>query len=116
MAKYRKKPVEVEAVQVSWKTWDDVCGFIEAHGCTNRPPATDDLPPEEASDTLGETGHENLAGKTVSGYIRFELPTTPGEMAVFRHGDWVLPDSRPGTFYPVKPDVFEATYEPVEET
>jgi len=30
-------------------------------------------------------------------------------------GDWIIPDGIDGTFYPCKPDIFEATYEPVAE-
>lgn len=30
-------------------------------------------------------------------------------------GDWILPEPDGQYFYPVKPDIFEATYEPVEE-
>ena len=29
-------------------------------------------------------------------------------------GDWILTDPRTGDTWPVKPDIFEATYEPVE--
>jgi len=27
MAKYRKKPVEVEEIQVRWENWEDLCRF-----------------------------------------------------------------------------------------
>lgn len=41
--------------------------------------------------------------------------TVHGEIAVARHGDWIIPEAEPGRFYPCKPDVFAATYEAVEE-
>jgi hypothetical protein len=41
--------------------------------------------------------------------------TVHGELAVVRHGDWIVPEKTPGRFYPVKPDVFAATYEPVAQ-
>ena len=103
MAKYRKKPVVIEAVQLRWDTWNEVCEFV---GDTISPdsPAWN-IGPDEASDTCGESGPD---------YIAFYVTTTHGEQAVVRHGDWIIPDSRPGTFYPCKPDIFDATYEPVE--
>ena len=38
------------------------------------------------------------------------IPTLEGKMKV-SNGDWVIK----GEFYPCKPDIFEATYEPVED-
>ena len=28
MAKFRKKPVVIDAVQLTWQNWDEVCDFI----------------------------------------------------------------------------------------
>ena len=39
--------------------------------------------------------------------------TLEGPIAV-SHGDWIITGIR-GEYYPCKPDIFEATYEPVEE-
>lgn len=101
---FRKKPVEIQAVQLSWQNWNAVCEFVgDAIGPDN-PART--ISADEASDTCGESGPD---------YIAVDLTTTHGETAVFRHGDWIIPDSKPGTFYPCKPDIFEATYEPVGE-
>lgn len=36
-----------------------------------------------------------------------------GQTVVLEVGDWVIPDGKPNTFYPCKPDVFEKTYEAV---
>lgn len=41
-----------------------------------------------------------------------EIPTPEGDMFVSR-GDWVIKGVK-GEFYPCKPDVFAATYEPAE--
>lgn len=104
--KFRKKPVVIEAVQLTWANWNEVCEFVGDV-------ISDDnsgyrISAEEASDTCGEDGPE---------YIAIKVTTTHGEEAVVRHGDWIIPDSKPGTFYPCKPDVFAATYdfEPDEE-
>jgi hypothetical protein len=29
-------------------------------------------------------------------------------------GDWIVPEPNGENYYPIKPDIFEATYEPVE--
>lgn len=102
--RYRKKPVEVEAVQLRWSTQHEVHELVgEVMNSTN--PAYE-IPPDEASDTCGEDGPT---------YLAFKVTTMHGETAIVRHGDWIIRDGIPGTFYPCKPDIFEATYEPVEE-
>jgi len=83
--KYRKKPVAIEAVQ-----W---------HG--------DDRNEEELLHHLdGCTGwHMNDEG--------IAIPTLEGEMTA-SPGDWIIKGVQ-GEFYPCKPDIFEATYEPADE-
>lgn len=104
VGRFRRKPTEVQAVQLSWATWNDVCELVgDAIGEHN--PAYY-ISPDDVSDTCGETGE----------YIGLNLKTMHGEIAVFRHGDWIIPDAKPGTFYPCNPTVFKNTYEPVEET
>jgi len=102
--RFRKKPVVIEAVQLRWATWGEVCEFVGPAISPTSPAWY--IPAEEASDTCGEPGPQ---------YIAFDVTTTHGERAVVRHGDWIIPDSKPGTFYPCKPDIFAATYEPVED-
>ena len=84
MAKYRKRPVVVEAVQfnsqsLSWP--DDVV-----------PWSTGDMQPRDMS----------------WGFIN----TLEGRMHV-QHGDWIITGIK-GERYPCKPDIFEATYELVQ--
>lgn len=104
MGRYRKKPVEIEAVQLRWSTWCEVCEFVGPIINDSNPARY--ITAAEASDTCGEPGPE---------YIAITVRTTHGEEAIVRHGDWIIPDSRPGTFYPCKPEVFAATYEEVVE-
>jgi hypothetical protein len=40
----------------------------------------------------------------------FLIPTLEGEMKA-SYGDWIIKGVK-GEFYPCKPDIFEATYEP----
>ena len=44
--------------------------------------------------------------------IRFM--TIHGDKAVARFGDWVVKDGAPGTYYPVKPEIFDKTYDALE--
>lgn len=90
MPRYRKKPVVIEAVQ-----------FIGT--------------PESCSDVtefLGGTHEHNHSWKhrtTDGGFIH----TLEGEME-FGVGDWIIRGVA-GEYYPCKPEIFLATYEPVDE-
>ena len=35
-----------------------------------------------------------------------------GQIVFLQKGDWIVPEKEAGRFYPVKPEVFAATYEP----
>jgi hypothetical protein len=100
----RKKPVIVEAVQLCWGNWADVVCFLGTALVAENPDGAR-MVRGDISDTCGEPGPE---------YIALEVRTIHGEVATVRHGDWIIPDGEPGRFYPCKPDIFEATYEPVE--
>jgi hypothetical protein len=86
--KYRKKPVIVEAIQ--WTGYNT----------------------HEVWDAFGTDG---IVGPMASNIDHLILTTVHGDPAPCRINDWVIPDGKPGTFYPCKPDIFEATYEPVTE-
>lgn len=89
--KYRKKPVIIEAVQLTKKTLNpDVVGFIGEE--VNYPECK-----------IG--GIDPSDGK-------FKIKTLEGDM-VAEIGDYIIKGIK-GEFYPCKPDIFEATYEPVE--
>lgn len=100
MPQYRKKPIIIDAVQLLWKNWPAVCEFLAT---SVKGISAKNIAREEASDMCGEEGQA----------MSLEVQTTHGEIAVVRHGDWIIPDSKPGTFYPCKPDIFEKTYEPI---
>jgi hypothetical protein len=85
--KYRKKPVVIEAMQ-----WKGRVNCDEAHDFIGLPRCSD-----------GELNHDRL-----------HIPTLEGTMTA-RPGDWIIKGVQ-GEFYPCKPDIFEATYEPVEES
>lgn len=91
--KYRKKPVVVEAVQ--WDGTEDGCQRIKA------------LFP--ALETTAKTGH--LRKPEVS-YWRIHTLKGGHEVSP---GDYIIKGVK-GEFYPCKPDIFAATYEPVGES
>lgn len=95
MPKFRKKPVVINAVQWNGKNFDEVMNFMEEfHGSK--------LNYENAEEAALKSGKLTIttmhAGQTV-------------EVVA---GDWIVPDGKPNTFYPIKPEVFEKTYEAVE--
>jgi hypothetical protein len=84
--KYRKKPVEVEAVR-----WE----------------------PDDFGRNRNTWGWwpEARKWKVSAVDLTLFIPTLEGEMQA-RPGDWIIREIK-GEFYPCKPDIFAATYEPV---
>lgn len=88
MPKFRKKPVIIEAMQL---------------------PAENEDASEELIEFLNSAGdgvifsdrHGGISINTLEGAMRGDP------------GDWIIKGVK-GEFYPCKPDIFEATYEPVE--
>lgn len=86
MAKYRKKPVTIEAIQWTGENAGEVQAFLH-------------------------NGHEFAADGWVKG-IYVEIGTLEGLM-VASIGDWIIRGVK-GEHYPCKPDIFAATYGVVE--
>lgn len=99
MGKYRKKPVIINAVQVTWKTWSELCDFLGDIINEQNPGRRS----EDFSDTCGE----------ISPYIELTIPTLEGNI-IAKHGDWIIRGIH-GEFYPCKPDIFNKTYSLVED-
>lgn len=93
--KYHKKPVEIEAVQLTWANWGEVCDFVQ-------------LPwgPEGVHGCHSDKGVESDSGEKI-GLI---IPTLEGNMLA-NENDYIIKGVH-GEFYPCKPDIFEETYEP----
>lgn len=83
MAKYKKKPVVVEAVQWTGENRAEICAFLERF------------------DMLHCKWNE-LYIETLEGVMHAEP------------GDYIIKGVN-GEFYPCKPDIFEKTYEKVED-
>jgi hypothetical protein len=87
MDKYRKLPVEIEAVQLSKDNHQHVATLIAAAGYNvrhwSKPPM-----------------------RMVTGLV---IETMEGNMEA-AYGDWIIKGVK-GEFYPCKPDIFAQTYE-----
>lgn len=92
MKKYRKKPVVVEAMQLRWDTWSEMCDHVSVGKLSDGKPE-------------GKTGKNNTIG--------LAIPTLEGLMMA-EENDWIIKGIK-GELYPCKPDIFEATYEEVTE-
>jgi hypothetical protein len=100
--KFRKKPVVIEAVKLGWDTWNEMCAFAGVGYLKDGKPEGCYVGP----DGKPRDGHE------VSDKMGLLIPTLEGVM-VGTQGDWIIRGVK-GELYPCKPDIFEATYEPVE--
>lgn len=82
--KYRKKPVVVNAVQITPDNDDEILSFMEETNCP--------------FEMIGD--HEMV------------IHTLEGDMHLSKN-DWLIQGVQ-GEFYPCKPDIFEQTYEAAE--
>lgn len=94
MAKYRKKPVIIEAYQ-----------FTKENFSRDKKP----LWLKEAISENKICLYSQYGGKVIGG----EIGTLEGNMKV-SEGDFIIKGVN-GEFYPCKPDIFEKTYEKVED-
>jgi hypothetical protein len=97
MAMFRKKPVVIEAFQLTketresnehWPSWARIAWNKDYH-------EEGALYPHDTGSAVGP-----LAIMTKEGVMRAN------------YGDWIIQGVK-GEIYPCKPDIFEATYEPV---
>jgi hypothetical protein len=101
MAKYRKKPVVIEAILFDGTNHDEIAAF----GCKGEPCA---------EWSVAGLGVEDGPPPVVGPIDRFfDIETLEGTMRA-NAGDWIIRGIK-GEFYPCKPDIFEATYEAVIE-
>ncbi len=90
MGFYRKKPVVIQAVQLRWDTWDEMCDFAGVGRLEDGKPS----------------GHQD------GEHIGLDIPTLEGLMHA-NENDWIIRGVK-NELYACKPDIFEATYEAVE--
>jgi len=94
--KYRKRPIVVEAVQVTAENALDVCGWIN-----------DGVDEMKQPDARSDAYQRYMFGEPQTMVV--EVPTLHGDTEAVE-GDWVIRGPQ-GDFWPVKPDIFEKTYE-----
>lgn len=98
----RKRPVEVEAVQLTWGTWNEVCDFLGEFPDGMRGVYLDENN-EPADEFPGDRSDTEMV------HIGLLIPTLEGTMLAVQ-GDWIIRGVK-GELYPCKPDIFDATYE-----
>lgn len=84
--RYRKKPVEIEAVQWTGLNLEEIKAFV------------------------GESLIYSIFN--TEPYVLIKIKTLEGDM-IASEGDYIIKGIS-GEFYPCKPDIFKATYEEVE--
>jgi len=113
MKRFRKKPVVVEAVQLRWDTWNEMCehagvGRLEdgrPEGCYLTLDGNPSDVPVYPSDDPADHGRGARLG--------LKIPTLEGLM-IGREGDWIIKGVA-GELYPCKNEIFLETYEPVKD-
>ena len=101
--KFRKKPVVIEAVQLRWDNWAEMCDHARVGLMQDGKPEGTFLD-EGGQPVSGATWHDGCMGLLI--------PTLEGLM-IARQNDWVIRGVK-GELYPCKPDIFEATYDAVQ--
>jgi hypothetical protein len=87
MAKFRKKPVLIEATNFRRETFEFVKDFTNG------------------------TAHSLKIERRINGKCTCIIPTLEGEH-IANEGDWIIKGVH-GEFYPCKPDIFVKTYDQV---
>jgi hypothetical protein len=103
MARFMKKPVVIDAVQLTWANWEEICDFVPEPwfvrgvwlGADGRP-----LPEGETRFVDGEGG------------LGLLMKTLESQEFIATGGDYIIKGVK-GEFYACKPDIFAATYEAV---
>lgn len=103
MAKFRKKPVVIDAVQLSWKNWAEICEFADVGGGEKQPRGC----------YLTKEGTVAPKG-TMTDHLGMIIPTLEGDM-VAKEGDWIIKGVN-NELYPCKDDIFQKTYDAVVST
>ena len=98
--KFRKKPVVIEAVQLRWDTWGEMCDHAEVG-------RLDEGKPQGCY--IGSDG-KALPDGMASEVMGLLIPTLEGLMLATEN-DYVIRGVK-GELYACKPDIFAATYEP----
>jgi hypothetical protein len=104
MPRFRKRPVVIEAMQFDGEqeSRNALLAWMGVSGGTARHWAHRDERRASNGEISQSYDPEHLTIATLEGKMRADL------------GDWIIRGVQ-GEFYPCKPDIFAATYEPAEE-
>ena len=103
MAKFKKKPVVINAVQLRWDNWNEICDFANVGKLEDGKPTGVYL----------DDDNNPLPEGATSGKLGLLIPTLEGVM-VAKENDWIISGIK-GELYPCRADIFEETYEAVNE-
>ena len=102
--RFRKKPVIIEAMQLTWANWGQICDFVPKpwfdRGVFLDDTTKEELPEDHTSNTIGLRMNTLESNKKTGSLLATQ-------------GDWIVKGVK-GEFYPCRADIFEATYEQVE--
>jgi hypothetical protein len=90
--KFRKKPVVIEAVQLTWGNWSEICEFAGVGKLEDGKP-----------EGFAPNGPNSIG---------LHIPTLEGVLNASEN-DWVIRGVK-NELYSCKPDIFDMTYEKVE--
>jgi hypothetical protein len=102
MARYRKRPVVIEAVQLTWANWNEICEFVPQSWFVRG--VWLDQNGNPLPDNQWRFGEDNND-------LGLIIRTLESNEFLARGNDWIIKGVK-GEFYACKPDIFEATYEP----
>jgi hypothetical protein len=100
--KYRKKPVVIDALQLTWANWCEMCDHAGVGKLS-------DGKPEGCY--IGDDGYALPEGQS-SERLGLLIPTLEGVM-LGNENDWIIKGVK-GEIYACKPDIFAMTYEAAE--
>lgn len=96
--RYVKKPVVIEAIQLSRYNIKNVYEFI--HG------------PVKFENRMAEERWEMYEDSVLQSGLKLKTLESDGETQIASFGDFIIKGVQ-GEFYPCKPEIFKQTYEPV---
>lgn len=106
--KYRKRPVVIEAVPLTWQNWSEVCAFAGVgHLYDGKPEGGWAVPGQPDFYTS-----DDRRPKPEAAVMALAIPTLEGLMVANEY-DFIIKGVK-GELYPCKPDIFALTYEPAE--
>lgn len=88
MARYRKKPLLIDAVQLTWANWSEICDFA----------------------AVGDLEDGKPEGRLNKGRLTLYIPEMDGHK-IAKENDWIIREVGKDRLCICKPEMFEAIYE-----